>query len=107
MRSGALIGLVRGVGMAVEWSWAGQGVRGIVERWVRRMDSWMIRLRIVVRTAVRTIDQNVFEVPATNFLGLPNHCEAIRRATGAAVSAPKPPCWTVTAITIGRFASAT
>ena len=31
--------------------------------------------------------------------------EAIRRAIGAAVSAPKPPCSTVTAITIGRFGS--
>ena len=47
--------------------------------------------------------QNVFELPATNFFGLPNHCEAIRRAIGAAVSAPKPPSSTVTAITIGRL----
>ena len=52
-------------------------------------------------------DQSVFEVPATNFSGLPNHCEAIRRAIGAAVSAPKPPCSTVTAITIGRLGSPT
>jgi len=49
--------------------------------------------------------QNVFEVPEMNRLGLPNHCEAIRRAIGAAVSAPNPPCSTVTAITIGRFGS--
>ena len=51
--------------------------------------------------------QNVFDVPATNFSGLPNHCEAISRAIGAAVSAPKPPCCTVTAITIGRLGSPT
>src|SRR5207253_5422343 len=51
--------------------------------------------------------QNVFEAPEMNFLGLPNHCEAIRRAIGAAVSAPKPPCSTVTPITIGRLGSAT
>src|SRR5258708_7456417 len=50
--------------------------------------------------------QNVFELPATNFFGLPKNCEAIRRAIGAAVSAPKPPSSTVTAITIGRFGSA-
>ena len=48
--------------------------------------------------------QNVFDVPATNFFGFPYHCEAIRRAMGAAVSAPKPPSSTVTAITIGRCA---
>ena len=50
--------------------------------------------------------QNVLEFPATNCLGLPNHCEAIRRAIGAAVSAPKPPCSTVTASRIGRLGSA-
>ena len=51
--------------------------------------------------------QNVFEAPDTKRLGLPNHCEASRRAIGAAVSAPKPPCSTVTAITIGRDGSGT
>ena len=54
-----------------------------------------------------SLHQKVFEAPATKRLGLPNHCEASSRAIGAAVSAPNPPCSTVTAITIGRAGSAT
>jgi hypothetical protein len=45
------------------------------------------------------------ELPRTTRSGSPNHFARIRRAAGAAASSPKPPCSTVTATTIGRFAS--
>ncbi len=66
--------------------------------------------RGLLRSLDRALDrrqrhQKVFELPATNFSLTPNQREAISRAIGAAVSAPKPPSSTVTAITIGRLGS--
>ena len=56
----------------------------------------------VDRALGRRAHQKVADFPVTSFFCTPNQSERIRRAAGAAVSAPKPPCSTVTATTIGR-----